>query len=639
MESLGNVSVHALDYVAVLRRRWVVALSVFVIVLASASYVTWKLPPVYQAWTKVTFQPTAASLALPEHSSPYEKVLLQNLSFQTQAHIISSTPVVRRIAEQLDFLLENMTPNEEDNAVEMVRNAIRVDRIADSSILQISAVHKDPETAARIADIAAQIYVDINQEREIEAQKRSTTWLAETLIDVTEKLRDSEEAWFNFARDNDLPVSSGLDARSEQAASIKTSQLSKLRAEVSMREEKLIDLRRKYRPQHPLVASLERELGRLRRELGKKEKKVLSSNHRTIELGALQNQAEVNRGIRDMLVRRATEVHLTRGVTDSSIQIIEAAKVPKKPIRPNKPRNLALAFLGALLFAVTCAFFTDYMDQSFKTADDVERALGLPTLATLRRLRSSKNETEVPFLLENEKTFARESEAFRTLRTSLRFAYAGEDRRLLLITSAGPSEGKTTVAINLAFAIARTNQRVLLVDTDFRKPSLHRAFRLSRRVGLADALAADVTLDEAIAKDIVPNLDVLPRGSKPPNPSEILDSERMHEVLGILRESYDFVILDSPPIGTVVDASVLASQAEGIVLVIEAGRFPAKYLMRVKRRIDRVGARLYGVVLNKIRASASSYGDYYYYYSYYSYYDSDENEAEELDSSAGENKA
>ncbi len=629
-ETPETPGVHALDYLTVLRRRWYISATIFAVVVGTAGWINLRLPPVYEAWTKVTFRPAAASMALPEHSSPFERVLLQNLSFESQKHIIASTPVVRQIAERLGRLSEDMTPDQEQSVYNGVRAALRVDRLKETSILQITTEASDPQVAARMADIAAEVYVDINRQREQEALSNSLDWLTTTLVDVTGKLHSSEEAWLNYARHNNIPIDNINMSSAASRASRTAANVAAFKDELAQIDAELASLQRRYKHEHPQVASLKRERSRLLEQLRGQEKNVVNNNQSIIELGALRGEADVNRGIRDLLVRRLTETHLTSGIADSTIQIIEGAKVPKRPVRPNRIKNMGLAVTAAVLLAVAFAFFADYMDQSFKGPDDVERVLGLPTLATLRHLRSVKERSDLPFLLGNEKSFVREAEAFRTLRTSLRFAYAGEDRRLLLVTSAGPSEGKSTVAINLAFAIAKANQRVIIVDTDFRRPSLHKAFRLKNQNGLADVLAGDITLENAVRANLAENLDVLPRGSRPPNPSEILDSKKMHNTLADLRERYDVVILDSPPIGSVVDASVLAAQVEGIILVIEAGRLPAKYLQRVKRRVDQVGARVYGVVLNKVRATASAYGDYYYYYYYsnYHYYDSEEEEAE-----------
>ncbi len=615
MEQVENGGIHPGDYLTILKRRWLIASVVFVTVVSAAAYGTWKLPPVYEAVTKVTFQPAVSSLALPERRSPYESILLHNLSFETQAHIIASEPVIRRIAESLDLLDAEMSADEESEILGAVHRALSVKHIDNTSILQIKASHTAPEMTARLANAAAEVYVQLETEREAEATRYSRAWLTQTLLDVSRRLEAADHDWIQYARERQMPLE--MISESDTASTPPNATLMRAaRDELELKQAELRELRKRYLPGHPRVAALQREIGTLEAEIDSVEGSLIQTNSDLLELSALRSKAEVTRSLRDLLVRRITESTFTGGMAESTVQVIEAAAVPRAPVRPNRMRNLALGVTAAVFLAFAFALLAEYMDRSVNSPEQIERTLGLPTLAVLGRVRGSRATAPMPFLMGQESSFRRESEAFRTLRTNLRFSYAGEERKILLVTSGGPGEGKTTVAMNLGLAIAQTNQRVLLVDADFRQPALHKVFQVRSNTGLADVLSGDVTLEQAIMP-IAPGVDLLPRGTRPPNPSELLDSRRMREVLAEVREQYDSVVVDSPPIGTVVDPSVLAPQTEGIVLVVESGRFRPEYLQRLVKRIDRIGGKIYGVVMNKVHANDSLYGDYYYYAPYY----------------------
>lgn len=205
------------------------------------------------------------------------------------------------------------------------------------------------------------------------------------------------------------------------------------------------------------------------------------------------------------------------------------------------------------------------------------------------------------------------SEAYRTLRTNIQFSAIDEELKVIMLTSAGPGEGKTTTAVNLAVAYAQTEKRVLLIDADLRKPTLHHTFHISNRQGLTNVLAGQVLLPGVIVNTELDTLDLLPSGPIPPNPSEILASKRMTSLLEELSSQYDVVIVDTPPALAVTDAQIIATRCDGVLLVIDQGRVKREVAMKAKANLEHVKARILGVVLNNVnRDSGESY--YYYYY-------------------------
>lgn len=214
-------------------------------------------------------------------------------------------------------------------------------------------------------------------------------------------------------------------------------------------------------------------------------------------------------------------------------------------------------------------------------------------------------------VLDNPRSIA--AEAYRTLRTNIQFYNVGEPMRRLLVTSAGPSEGKSTTAANLAITFAQAEQRVIVVDADLRRPYLHRVFQLSNLVGLTNVMLGSTELQAALLPTAMPGLSVLPTGPIPPNPAEMLGAPRMGELLDKLNQQADMVIIDTPPILAVTDAAVLSPLVDGVILVAAAGQVNREMAQRAKSQLDAVKARVLGVVLNGIEDEASGYYSYYYY--------------------------
>lgn len=205
------------------------------------------------------------------------------------------------------------------------------------------------------------------------------------------------------------------------------------------------------------------------------------------------------------------------------------------------------------------------------------------------------------------------SEAYRTLRTNIDFSSIDEELRVLMLTSAGPGEGKSTTTTNLAVAYAQADRKVLLIDADLRKPTMHQTFLKSNRLGLTNILTGRVNSNEAIVETHISNLDLLPSGPIPPNPSEILASKRMSALLEEMKQSYDIILIDTPPALAVTDAQIVATKCDGVILVIQAGSVKKEAAIRVKSSLEHVKARILGVVLNNVDRKQGE-GYYYYYY-------------------------
>lgn len=316
-----------------------------------------------------------------------------------------------------------------------------------------------------------------------------------------------------------------------------------------------------------------------------------------------------NRLVADFIVEikgfQQQEAQVPNARTGDNLVVVSPAVQPDTPVSPNKTLNVAIAFAAGLLVALGIAFLLDYLDQSIKSDEELTERLGLIPMGHIAFAPAGKARRAELVALD---THSPASEAYRAVRTSLMFSTIDQELKTLVVTSSAPEEGKSRTAANLAIVLAEAGHKTLLIDADFRRPSLHKFFGRIRNVGLSNLILQDVAENEAItAVEKVPNLWLVTSGSIPPNPSELLGSGRFKELMARLRSAFTYVILDTPPVNAVTDAAILAAAANGTILVVEQGvtTFPA--LGHAKQLLDRVGAHTIGVVMNKVRASGGSY--------------------------------
>jgi succinoglycan biosynthesis transport protein ExoP len=303
----------------------------------------------------------------------------------------------------------------------------------------------------------------------------------------------------------------------------------------------------------------------------------------------------------------------------AAVVVTRPAEPGKAPVLPNKPLNIGLGLFFGLMIGIGLAFFIEYLDTSVKTIDDVERAFQAPVLGVIPQNVGN---------LADEGPESRYAEAYRVLRTNLLFSRKDEKFRTLVIVSAGAGEGKSTTALNLATVFAQAGQRVLIVDSDLRRPTLHKLLHVANDLGLTNFLLKQNTLEEVIQTTTVPMLNFMASGKLPSSSMSILNSAQMKDMIAELKQRYDLILFDSPPILGVSDASVLASEVDMVMQVIQYRRYPQPMNLRAKQVIEKVGGNFLGIVLNNINVSQDE--SYYYYSGYYhDYYSSgDEKEQE-----------
>jgi capsular exopolysaccharide synthesis family protein len=313
----------------------------------------------------------------------------------------------------------------------------------------------------------------------------------------------------------------------------------------------------------------------------------------------------------------------------SSVEIIDKALPGIRPVKPNKFLNIMLGSIAGVLLGVGLAFFIEYLDTSVKTIDDVEQALQAPVLGVIPQNVGA---------LIHEGPESPHAEAYRVLRTNILFSRKDSNLRTLTVVSGGAGEGKSTTIFNLATIFAQNGSRVLIVDSDLRRPSLHKFLNVANNIGLTNFLLKQNKLEEVIQTTPQVGMDFLPSGKLPSSSMGILNSAAMRTFIDEAKSRYDFVFFDSPPIMGVSDASILASEVDMAVLVVQYRKYPQQMTLRAKQMVEKVGGKLLGVVLNNINISQDSY---YYYYSgyYYDYYSKSEDSRPSNEKKSSDGKA
>jgi capsular exopolysaccharide synthesis family protein len=359
------------------------------------------------------------------------------------------------------------------------------------------------------------------------------------------------------------------------------------------------------------LASLKARIENGEAELRQLDEEIAKATSRREIEDARQRQIAINTQIATWQGNYAQiQANLLKDVPNS-LTVIEPAAVPTVPIGPKLAQNVLLAAIAGLLLAVAAIVLLELIDDTIKTSDDARRLLGLPLLGSVTYIGGSGYADR---LVTTSPQYSRVAEAYRVLRTNLQFSAVGHSVRTLMVTSSKPKEGKSTTAANLAAVIAQSGKRVILVDADLRRPVQHQIFELDNEEGLTTAFLEDQVSVEKLLKPVMADsLSVLPSGPIPYNPSELLDSERMLRILEELKGKADLVILDSPPVLSVADATILTARVDGVVLVVDSGYTRRGTAKRAKETLQRIGATIVGVVLN--RAPVQGDADYDYDYS------------------------
>ncbi len=389
-------------------------------------------------------------------------------------------------------------------------------------------------------------------------------------------------------------------------------------------QEVIVSLRKKYE------AALSTE-NMLQKTYNEKRGVTTQQNKDSIYLNNIKANIETDKQLYNTLLQRQRELQISEPEKPNNVRVTEKSRLPRAPIGPPRMRNILIGLLLALGAGLGLAFLLDYLDDTLKSVEDVDRYIHLPALALIPASRSERVRIkgkaptgpseggEVTALALIDDVRSPVAESYRHLRTSLLLSSAGQPPRSILVTSSQPSEGKTTTAVNTAVMFAQTGAEVLIVDCDLRRPRIHAHFNVPNARGLTNYLAGETDLDSLLQSyEKLPNLKLLTSGPVPPNPAELLGSDEMRKLLNALSERFTHIIIDSPPAISFTDASILSTLVDGVMLVVHGGRSSRAVVRRAKQQLIDVGANIFGIVLNNVKLDTPDY----YYYGYGGYYSS-----------------
>ena len=559
----------------------------------------------------------------------------------------------------------------------VVSGGLSVEPVRNSRLVRINYDSPSPEFSARVANAIAEGFIASGLERRFGASSYAKTYLEDQLKLTKAKLEESERKLVSFAQQEGL-VSTGENGQSlatqnltQLNAALANAQDQRIRAQARWRQassgampadmignsnirplqQQRAQLQGQYqlklqtfKPDYPDMQQLKGQIDELDRQIAAENGSVRASvraeyeaaaaqermlmgqiatlrtealdvDGRSIQYNILKREVDTNRELYDGLLQRYKEVGVAGDVRSNNISIIDRADVPDGRFKPNLALNLAIGMLLGGMLGVLAAFLLEFLDDTIKTPEDVEQKLKLAVLGVIPKL--GQKESVAVAIRDPRSTFA---EAYRSVRTALQFATDHGVPRTLLVTSAGPGEGKSTTALTLAHKFTQLGKRVLLVEADLRNPSLHRTFgQRDQKIGLSNLLAGACTMAEATVDSDDPLLKVILAGPLPPNPAELLSSSKLVSLLTVAGERYDQIIIDGPPVLGLADAPILANAMEGTLVVISSATTKIGAAQAALKRLLAARARIVGGLLTKYDARAAGYSYGYGHDGHYAY--------------------
>jgi polysaccharide biosynthesis transport protein len=586
-----------------------------------------------------------------------------------------------QLKHSVDFFLENLSASP-------IRN---------SRVVDVSFVARNPKLAAEVANTVADEYIQMNFETRYRASIAASDFIAKQLVDLKSRVEKSQEELVRFSQEHNIYALSEkenviIQKLSDLNAALTAAETDRMQKEALWEEvrgarigefpevlrnqvikdletslavlkQQYARLQASFKPGWPELDQLEGQIGEAEKQLGMQQQKAVRSvegeyraalrrqkllrealeeqkresaeyNQNSIHYSILKRQVDTDKQVYEGLLQRMKEAGVSAGLHSNNIHAIDPAEVPSKPYKPDPVLNLSLALALGIMTGLGLAFFTEYLDRSLRTPDDVARYIKLPSLGIIpihsapalpaghKLLSATAQErpdldTGSVELITHCNARSIISEAYRNLRTSILLsANNGHPPKLLLVTSSQQGEGKTTTAINVATTLAQTGNSVMLLDCDMRNPRVHRALNLANENGMSNYLSGNASLSAVVQVSAIPNLSVVTSGPIPPNPAELIGSPRMKEGLSLLERSVNFVVIDTPPVLSVTDARILGTQVDGVILVVKGGATPREAVRQTKRLLEGVNARIIGTLLNNVDLHSGDYYSKYYYYGY-----------------------
>jgi capsular exopolysaccharide synthesis family protein len=585
-------------------------------------------------------------------------------------------------------------PTSPDGVLGPFRRSLHVQKVRDSHVVNVSFESADPNLSAKVANSLADNYIEYNFRQKYDATRQASGWMEQQLDELKAKVEKSQQALVDYERQNAIVnisdkesvVEQRMDDLSRDLTIAQTDRLQKESVYELVRsnesevgfvaqndllqhlEEKYADLKSQYvdtleqsGPKHPKAVRLQSQVDEIQSLIDRERKRIVERirndymaalgrerllaaavakekvevgalNQLLIQHNLLKRESDTNQQLYDNLLGRLKDATVSAGLRATNIHVIDPAKPPKSPVRPQKLLNILIGLMVGMVLGLALAFVREAVDTSIKSIDEAERLANAPALAVVPLARDTVRLPTPSLAGNNGKSPATQglalltqpssamAEAFRTLLTSVVLSTAPQPPQVLLITSSAAGEGKTITALNLAIALAQRGEPTLLIDADLRHASVGKSLNLVNGTGLASFLTGAHSMEKALRQfPLVPTLWAMPAGPKPPNPAQLLSSSAMEAMLQELRKRFKFVVLDSPPVLPVTDAMILSTFVDGVVFVVESGATVRGAVTRARKILQNVGATVLGIVFNKVDVRHDGYYGYYgrYYNKYY----------------------
>ncbi len=483
------------------------------------------------------------------------------------------------------------------------RNMVVVEKGRQSDIINAELEGTKPKLISAILNQIGMEYVRQNLERKSEEAEKSLVFLDQQLPDIKRQLESSETKYNQFRNSSgiiDLGEEAKVLLQQSVTAQVKRSELTQKREELSIR----------FTSAHPDMIGLEKQLQEINREI-----QIITARIKNLPLVEqdvlrLMRDVKVNTDLYTSLLNVTQQLRLLKAGKVGTVRLVDTAAVPEEPIKPKRAIVIAVALLVGLFLGVVSAWIRKSLFGGIENAHEIEQALGLPVYASIPHSRKQEElYAKLPFSLTLAKSAPTDSamEGLRSLRTAVHFSMLEAKNNIIMITGATPNLGKSFISVNFMAVLGASGKKVLLIDADFRKGYLHQYFGLDRGNGLSDLIAGDMSFEELVHKGVTENVDFISTGNLPPNASELLLHANFGKFLSAVKESYDYVLIDTPPILAVSDTLSIGPHAGTILMIARAGISTASDIRESMKRLDRAGMSVKGIVLNDVKARPGGY--------------------------------
>jgi len=593
-----------------------------------------------------------------------------------------------------------------------IQKQLNVKHIRDTKLVEVSYTSSSPHLAAEIVNTIAMEFKKFSVDMRLQTTQQASDFLSDQIANLSQELDEKNQELQRYSKDKDIFLlnpteSTAINELSQVRQAYTAARLERISKQTVYQELRDLDantipqfvdnpeiqqlkadyirakndydeIQKEYGPSHPrniqaksrmdslrndlqnavdvaksdYETALQRE-NRILADLESQKENVVRTDSNAIQYRLLRDEVEQISTLLSSLREKQQAAMVSAklgGLDTSNISIIDQGEIPDRPISPKKGLNLFLALILGSLGGVGLCFVLEYLDNSVKGPEDVERLAGLPSMGVIPHVPIGEDKKQKKIQLASRLDYADDkqqdpyqeigqfelinhyfpkisiAEDYRTVRTSILLSFAENPPRSILVTSALPKEGKSVTVTNLAVAFAQLGERVLVVDTDLRKPRLHQIFKIERQEGLSNFLTGNLAMRDAIQKTDVENIFLMPSGPIPPNPSELLNSKKMKQLMTESREGFDFIFFDTPPVLAVIDPLIVSAMTDATMFVIKAGVTARKPFMNAINELQKANGNILGVLFNELKVKSGDLGfmDYYHYYRYEYYGDGEE---------------